>query len=190
MIWVRTSKKKRSLSIGTLVAFQNHRLNSVSLHAPICRRYFVANERLARLEKSRSQRILWLLEELSLPYELKTYKRVNMLAPPELKEIHPLGKSPIIKIESDAVPNDKPLVLAESGYMVEYLIDHFGPQLAPNKWRNGMEGKVGGETEEWLRYRYYMHYAEGSLMSPLLMSLLFNSKLLADQGTVEAQAFD
>lgn len=99
-----------------------------------------------------------------------------MLAPPELKAIHPLGKSPIIKIESDTSPNDKPLILAESAYMTEYLIDHFGPHLVPEKWRDGLEGKVGGETEQWLRYRYFMHYAEGSLMGPLVTSLLFNGE--------------
>ena len=101
-----------------------------------------------------------------------------MLAPPELKEVHPLGKSPVIKIESDSIPKDKPLILAESGFIVEYLIDHFGPKLSPDKWRVGMEGKVGGETEEWLRYRYYMHYAEGSLMTPLMISYLFNGILM------------
>ena len=97
-----------------------------------------------------------------------------MLAPPELKEIHPLGKSPVIKIESDALPDHKPLILAESGNLVEYVVDHFGPQLAPNRWREGMEGKVGGETEEWLRYRYFMHYCEGSLMSLLVIMLVLN----------------
>ena len=99
-----------------------------------------------------------------------------MLAPPELKEIHPLGKAPIMKIESEAMPEDKPLILAESANMVEYVVEHFGQHLAPKKWREGKEGQVGGETEEWMRYRYYLHYAEGSLMPPLLIALLFNGR--------------
>ena len=95
-----------------------------------------------------------------------------MLAPPEFKDIHPLGKAPVITIESDASP--KPLVLAESGPMMEYLIDHFAPHLAPQRYREGKEGEVGGETEEWLRYRYFMHYSEGSLMFYLVFWLVFN----------------
>lgn len=128
----------------------------------------------SRLEKSRSQRILWLLEELKIDYEIKTYKRQNQLAPEELKEIHPLGKAPIITIESEAT--EKPLVLAESGFIIEYLIDHFGTWLAPERYQKGKEGEVGGETEEWTRYRYFMHYAEGSIMPLLVIALIFNSR--------------
>lgn len=99
-----------------------------------------------------------------------------MLAPPELKEIHPLGKSPLVSIETAANPS-KPLVLAESSFIVEYLIDHFGPQLAPERYAGGGdgEGKVGGETESWVRYRYFMHYAEGTLMPFLVIGLLLSS---------------
>ncbi|MCJ1248246.1 hypothetical protein MMC30_005463 [Trapelia coarctata] len=122
------------------------------------------------LSQSRSQRILWLLEELKVDCELKTYQRQHMLAPEELKKVHPLGKSPIITIEADALA--KPLILAESGLIVEYLIDHFGPYLAPKKWNEGKEGQVGGESEEWIRYRYFMHYAEGSYMILLVVALL------------------
>ncbi|MCJ1379779.1 hypothetical protein MMC17_002882 [Xylographa soralifera] len=126
------------------------------------------------LNKSRSQRILWLLEECKLKYELKIYHRQPVgLAPPELKQIHPLGKSPVISIEADGMT--KPLVLAESGVIVEYLIDHYGPHLVPKKWKEGVEGKVGGETEEWLRYRYFMHYAEGTLMPFLVTALLMGN---------------
>ncbi|CAD6578230.1 MAG: hypothetical protein ASARMPRED_008650 [Alectoria sarmentosa] len=82
------------------------------------------------LEKSRSQRILWLLTELDVPYDLQTYKRQSMLAPPELKEIHPLGKSPLVTIST---PSAAPLVLAESSFIVEYIIDHFGPRFAPTR---------------------------------------------------------
>ncbi|KAJ2896614.1 Glutathione S-transferase 1 [Zalerion maritima] len=102
-----------------------------------------------------------------------------MLAPPELQEIHPLGKSPVLSI---AVPGrEKPLVLAESGLIAEYLAEHFAggidgeegkSGLVPKRWQEGQEGKLGGETEEWLRYKYYLHYAEGSLMPVLLISLI------------------
>lgn len=128
-----------------------------------------------RLEKSRSQRILWLLEELNIQYDLKTFKRgSDMLAPKDLKEVHPLGKSPVIGVESSNT--DKPLILAESGFIAEYLCDHFnGDHLVPKRYKDGKEGQVGGETDEWLRFRYYMHYAEGSLMPLLVMQLLMNS---------------
>ncbi|KAI9721204.1 MAG: hypothetical protein M1812_002365 [Candelaria pacifica] len=123
------------------------------------------------LEKSRAQRILWLLEELKLPYELKTYKRgEDRLAPPELREVHPLGKSPVISIETPAT--QKPMVIAESGLIVEYLIKYFGSWLAPKEFQDGKEGQAGGETEEWMRYRFFMHYAEGSLMPLLLITIL------------------
>jgi glutathione S-transferase len=125
------------------------------------------------LERSRSQRVLWLLEELKIKYEVKTYNRINKLAPPEFKEIHPLGKFPVVTIESKAIP--KPLVLAESGLIFEYLISHYGSWLAPKQWVEGKEGHIGGETEEWTRYRYYMHFAEGSLMPYLVIAFLFNT---------------
>lgn len=128
-----------------------------------------------RLEKSRSQRILWLLEELQIDYELKIYHRASdMMAPKELKDVHPLGKSPVISVEAEGM--SKPLVLAESGLIVEYLVDHFGPWLAPKRYMQGKEDQIGGESEEWLRYRYYMHYAEGSLMLYMVVALLANSK--------------
>jgi glutathione S-transferase len=67
-------------------------------------------------------------------------------------------------------------VLAESAAICEYLCDHFAPHLVPTRWREGCEGKVGGETEQWLRYRFYMHYAEGSLMSLLMIAMFMGSK--------------
>lgn len=100
-----------------------------------------------------------------------------MLAPEELKTIHPLGKSPIISVEAEGMA--KPLVLAESALIVEYLIEHFGPHLAPPKWAEGKEGQVGGETEEFIRYRYFMHYSEGSLMVLMVVALLCGSMLLS-----------
>ncbi|MES2911342.1 MAG: glutathione S-transferase [Pseudomonadota bacterium] len=110
------------------------------------------------LNNSRSQRVLWLLEELGLDYEIKRYERdpKTMLAPPSLRAIHPLGKSPVI--------TDGDLVLAESGAIIEYLVERYGQgKLAP-----------ATGTPAYLRYRYWLHYAEGSLMSPLLLKLVFD----------------
>lgn len=110
------------------------------------------------LEASRSQRILWLLEELGVPYEVKRYERnkETMLAPPELKKIHPLGKSPVI--------TDGDLTVAESGAIVEYLAGKYGAgKLVP-----------APGTPEHLRYVYWLHYAEGSAMPPLLLKLVFD----------------
>lgn len=110
------------------------------------------------LNNSRSQRVLWLLEELGLPYEIKHYQRdpATMLAPLELRTVHPLGKSPVI--------TDGALTVAESGAILEYLVDRYG------------EGrfKPAPGTPEALRYRYWMHYAEGSAMPPLLLKLIFD----------------
>jgi glutathione S-transferase len=111
------------------------------------------------LENSRSQRILWLLEELGLPYEIKRYARnpKTMLAPPELLAVHPLGKSPVI--------TDGDRVIAESGAIVEYLLEQApGNALAPPE---------SGDAR--LDYRYWMHYAEGSLMPLLVMKLVLGS---------------
>ena len=69
-------------------------------------------------------------------------------------------------------------MLVESGLVTEYLIDHFAPRLAPKRYADGKEGQLGGETESWMRYRYYMNYAEGSLMPYLLISLLVNGKVI------------
>ena len=110
------------------------------------------------LNNSRSQRVLWLLEELGLEYEVKRYERdpKTMLAPPELKKVHPLGKSPVI--------SDGPHNLAESGAIIEYLVETYGKgRLAPPPG-----------SDERLRYTYWLHYAEGSAMPPLLLSLIFN----------------
>ncbi|KAJ7771476.1 hypothetical protein B0H16DRAFT_1881109 [Mycena metata] len=117
------------------------------------------------LDRSRAQRILWLLIELDVPYEIQTYKRDSgMLAPPALKAVHPLGKSPTITIDGRPI--------AESAFIIEYLCEHFAPRLIPRKWQDGREGEVGGETEEWMRFRYFMHYAEGSLMSMMVLGII------------------
>jgi glutathione S-transferase len=111
---------------------------------------------------------------LKVPYELEIYHRdkETHLAPPELKKVHALGKSPVITV---TVPGStEPVVIAESAFIVEYLLDHFsnGSTLLPKRYREGQEGKVGGETQEWLRFRYFMHYAEGSLMPLMLLSVV------------------
>ena len=117
------------------------------------------------LETSRSQRVLWLLEELGLPYELKVYPRDprTRLAPPELKKIHPLGKSPVI--------TDGDEVIAESGAILEYLAERYGAQ-APAELSQ-LVPKIG--TPAHRQSRFWMHYAEGSLMNWLVMKLVFIS---------------
>lgn len=100
-----------------------------------------------------------------------------MLAPKELKDVHPLGKSPLLSIETPGSPNSKPLVLAESGLIMEYLCDHFeGDKLVPQRYVAGKEDQLCGETEEWMRYRYFMHYTEGSFMPFLVMQLVMDSE--------------
>jgi glutathione S-transferase len=109
------------------------------------------------LNNSRSVRVLWLLEELGVPYELVKYERDpdTMLAPPELQKIHPLGKSPVVTDDTDTI--------AESGAIVEYLVDQYGDgKLVPSRG-----------SQDYLRCRYFMHYAEGSLMPLLLLKLIF-----------------
>jgi glutathione S-transferase len=109
------------------------------------------------LNNSRSQRVLWLLEELGQPYEVVRYQRnkKTMLAPDELKRIHPLGKSPVIE--------DDGKKFAETGLIVEYLVERYGPDLAPPR-----------DSDLYWRYKYWLHYAEGSLMPPLLLKLVVN----------------
>jgi glutathione S-transferase len=110
------------------------------------------------LNNSRSQRVLWLLEELGAPYEVKRYERdpKTMLAPPALRQVHPLGKSPVI--------SDGAVTVAESGAIIEHLVnEHGGGRLKPPPG-----------TPAALRYNYWMHYAEGSAMPPLLLKLMFD----------------
>lgn len=110
------------------------------------------------LENSRSQRVLWLLEELGPEYRVKRYARdaETRLAPPALRKVHPLGKSPVI--------TDGKVTVAESGAIVEYLLEVYGMD-------SGLVPAPG--TPERLRYTYWLHYAEGSAMPPLLLSLIF-----------------
>jgi glutathione S-transferase len=139
------------------------------------------------LDRSRSHRIVWLLEELRVPYEMRTFSRKpNMFAPSELKEIHPLGKAPILSV-SRAGGSDKPVIVAESAVIVEYILDHFGTSLVPKRYKEGADGQPGGETEEWLRYRYYMHYSEGSLMPLMTLALILGRRPSTNiRGRVEA----
>src|SRR5690606_28868331 len=111
------------------------------------------------LTQSRSHRVIWALEELEVPYRIVTYERLpSMMAPPELKAIHPLGRSPVIR--------DGELTLAESGAILEYLVERYGKaRLAPERG-----------TREWVRYIYFLHYAEGSLMPQRFLKLV-NGKL-------------
>lgn len=111
------------------------------------------------LENSRSQRILWLLEELGLPYDIVRYERdkTTMLAPPELKKIHPLGKSPVLQ---DTAADE---VIIETGAIVDYIVELADGRLGPPAHR-----------ADTLRYRQYLHYAEGSMMPPLLLLLVLN----------------
>ncbi|WP_114951181.1 glutathione S-transferase family protein [Sphingosinicella terrae] len=119
------------------------------------------------LENSRSQRILWLLEELGLPYEVQRYQRDRrtMLAPPELARVHPLGKAPVIEDTGAGPASEGRRVVAETGAIVEYLVEKAEGHLGPPANREAV-----------LRYRHFLHYAEGSLMPPLF-ALLVVSRL-------------
>ncbi len=114
------------------------------------------------LENSRSLRVLWMLEELGLDYELRRYPRdpKTLLAPPELRQVHPLGKAPVLQ--------DGDLILAESGAILDYLVDRYDVhrQLSPSP--------VPAEGKERIDYRYWLHYAEGSAMPPMLLTLVIS----------------
>ena len=114
---------------------------------------------LHHLENSRSQRIIWMLEELGVPYEIKRYERDKKtgLAPASLKAVHPLGKSPVI--------TDGEITMSESGAIIDYLGRTYG------------QGKFAPEpgAPTWLDYNYWLHFAEGSLMPPLVMRLVFDA---------------
>ena len=130
------------------------------------------------LENSRSQRVLWLLEELGLPYRVIRYERdpKTMRAPPALKAVHPLGKSPLI------VDEEEGRTVAETGAIVEYLVDKADGKLGPPANR-----------EAALRYRHFLHYAEGSMMPPLLATLVVGGLGLLGRpakGTVEGMVIE
>lgn len=109
---------------------------------------------LHHLNKSRSKRIIWLLEEIGQPYEIKAYQRDkdSNLAPPELKAIHPLGKSPVIEIEGK--------IIAESGAITEYLCQKFKKEMIPEK-----------DTQDYIDYLQWIHFAESSAILPLLLKM-------------------
>lgn len=130
---------------------------------------------LHHLNNSRSQRIIWMLEELGFPYEIRFYKRDSktMLAPPELRSIHPLGKAPIL-VDRDLT---SPVTLVETGAICEYLVEKAGGRLGPPDQAGGL-----------LRYRQFLHYAEGSVM-PMMLAKLAVSRvpLLGKKGAKRIQ---
>lgn len=128
------------------------------------------------LNQSRAQNIVWLLEELGVKYDVEVFHRnkQTMLAPKELQAVHPLGKSPVVEVTPPG--GGAPVRLAESGFIVQYLTDHFpeGARLVPPRWKPGRENTVGGETDAWMRYAYLLHYVEGSFFPVLTMSLVIS----------------
>jgi glutathione S-transferase len=121
------------------------------------------------LENSRSQRILWLLEELDIAYEVRRYERdrKTMRAPDELRRVHPLGKAPLIEADGQ--------VIAETGAIVEYLVDRAGGTLGAPREPSGA-----------LLYRHFLHYAEGSMMPPLLAKLVLDRLGLLGKPAISA----
>lgn len=113
---------------------------------------------LHHLNNSRSQRIIWLLEELGLDYDIQFYQRdpITILAPQSLKDIHPLGKSPVITDDETGI------TLAESGAIIEYLVTKYGTQFKPTQ-----------DNDQYWQYLYWLHFCEGSLMPPMVMRLVF-----------------
>lgn len=130
--------------------------------------------KLHHLNHSRSQRILWLLEELELDYEIIKHHRDpnTSLAPESLKKVHPLGKAPVLI--------DGELTLAESGAIVDYLAQRYGTHFSAESAATAEEGATTHallplkDSKMWWDYLYWLHYAEGSLMPPLLMRLVFD----------------
>ena len=115
------------------------------------------------LNNSRSQRILWLLEEIGAAYEIKYYDRdpVTNLAPPELLAVHPLGKSPVIEEFNDSVSGGKGRVITESGAITEYLCErHGGGHLVPERG-----------SDDYITHLEWLHFAEGSAMTPILLRI-------------------
>lgn len=113
-----------------------------------------------------------------MPYDVEVYHRkADMLAPPELAKIHPLGKSPVITVTSPDSTGS--VALAETGFIVQYLCEHFGQgkNLVPKRWKSGQENKALGETEAWMRYEYLLHYVEGSLMPNLVMFIVLSGNV-------------
>lgn len=117
---------------------------------------------------------------------MQIYHRQKLLAPPELAKVHPLGKSPVVEITP--TNGGAPVLLAESGFITQYLAEHFaGPRpLVPPHWRPGAENQVAGETEAWMRYQYLLHYTEGSLMPILVFSLILRREYLSFSGSTSS----
>ncbi|KAI5460232.1 hypothetical protein BGZ63DRAFT_426172 [Mariannaea sp. PMI_226] len=128
------------------------------------------------LNGSRAQGTLWLLQELQIPFDIKVYQRKasSIFAPAELENVHPMGKSPTITITTPG--SSQPILLAESAFIAQYLSDHFnkGKVILPKRWKDGQEGKIGGETEEWMRCQYILYYSDASLMSTIYLGLILS----------------
>ncbi|CAK7894145.1 hypothetical protein CAAN1_02S01332 [[Candida] anglica] len=118
------------------------------------------------LDGSRAQRIVWLLNELNVPFEVKPYKRKNFRAPRELREVFPLGRAPIVEIFPDGDETEEPIVLAETGYIINYLIENYDKE----------KKLIPTSRKDQELVKYYLYYAEGSLQS-ILIALLVNSKV-------------
>lgn len=148
--------QNRPICVESLFGRLHHAKNCLKLAA------MQTNLTLHHLNNSRSQRVLWLLEELDLQYDLRRYERDprTLRAPAALAHVHPLGKSPIL----EAVREGQREVIVESGAILEYLVDFFGQgRLRPT-----------AGTSDFLKYRFWMHFAEGSMMSPLLIKLIMD----------------
>ncbi|TFK52635.1 glutathione S-transferase [Heliocybe sulcata] len=116
------------------------------------------------LEDSKAHRILWLLEELGLQYDLKMYKRVKGLAPEELKKVNGLGKAPIISIEDPSI-SPTPLILSESALITEFLVSTYAPHLTPSP----------SDVQANLRYKFFLYYAEGGVFQPVFIHFILNT---------------
>lgn len=124
---------------------------------------------LHHLENSRSFRIVWLLEELGLDYQLTTYQRTqSFLAPKSLEKVHPLGKSPVLEVAGlDKSDPDKKTPLLESGHIIDYLMAKYDTEFK-------LHPKLDADSQTWRDYDFWMHYSEASAMPPLVMRLVFN----------------
>lgn len=117
---------------------------------------------------------MWLLEELNLEYEIKVFKRgPDHRALADLKAVHPLGRSPALGVTPAG--SDKEIIIVESATIVQYVCEHFGRHLIPKQYPEGQEGVLGADTEDYMRYRFLMDYAEGSFLTLLIVSLIMSN---------------
>jgi glutathione S-transferase len=128
------------------------------------------------LDASRSHRILWLLEELRVPYNIQVhYRKANRLAPQSLRDVHPLGKAPLLVVSPPDGVAGESVTVAESANIVEFLLRHYGKQFVPAQYTVGKEAAGPlGESAAFTRYRYLMHFAEGTMMPYLVFSIVLD----------------